>query len=148
MEPVAIPEEIVQREFDRSTERFNIITIWVGLALNLLWVASDYFVFPQFLISFFTFRALVSFIGAAALLLRKKLGISIYYCMFILVLGISMQNAYMWSMMDVKHFQQHSFAYIVLFIGVGMLVLWEMKLSIMLLAFNVIANIIFYKINS
>ncbi len=68
--------------------------------------------------------------------------------MFILVLGISIQNAYMWSVMDIPHLQKHAFAYMVLFIGVGMLVLWEMRLSWILLTATIIANIIFYKINS
>lgn len=39
--------------------------------------------------------------------------------MFILVLGISIQNAYMWSVMDIPHLQKHAFAYMVLFIGTG-----------------------------
>ena len=68
--------------------------------------------------------------------------------MFILVTGISIQNAYMWSVMDVKHIQQHAFAYMVLFIGVGMLVLWEIRLSIILACLTILSNIIFYLLNS
>lgn len=86
--------------------------------------------------------------SAFILLFRKSLGISIYTCMFILVLGISVQNAYMWSVMDIAHFQKHAFAYMVLFIGVGMLVLWEIRLSLLLGVTTILANIIFYKINS
>lgn len=68
--------------------------------------------------------------------------------MFIVVLGISIQNAYMWSVMDLEHLHQHAFAYMVLFIGAGMLVLWELKLSIILLIATVISNIVFYELNS
>jgi len=68
--------------------------------------------------------------------------------MFLLVLGISIQNAYMWSVMDLEHFQKHAFAYMVLFIGVGMLVLWELRLSLFLGISTLVANVIFYKLNS
>ena len=68
--------------------------------------------------------------------------------MFVLVLGISVQNAYMWSVMDIPHLQKHAFAYMVLFIGVGMMVLWEMKLSIILLIVTLISNVFFYLVNS
>jgi cytochrome c oxidase subunit IV len=68
--------------------------------------------------------------------------------MFILVLGIVVQNAYMWSVMDIEHFQQHAFAYMVLFIGVGMLVLWEVIFSVIILAATIISNVIFYLANS
>ena len=44
---------------------------------------------------------------------------------FIPVMGISLQNAYMYNVMEVTAFQQHTFAYIALFIGAGMLVLWK-----------------------
>jgi len=50
--------------------------------------------------------------------------------------------------MDLAHLQKHTFAYIALFIGVGMLVLWEIKLSIIILIATIISNIIFYNINS
>jgi serine phosphatase RsbU (regulator of sigma subunit) len=36
----------------------------------------------------------------------------------------------------------------VLFIGVGMLVLWEMKLSLILVAVTIISNVVFYQLNS
>lgn len=143
-----IPEHVVKLEFDRSTEKFQEITAWVGIFLNLFWFISDYFIIPEFLIPFLIFRLSVSFIAAITLLLRKKFGITIYYCMFVLVLGISIQNAYMWSLMDVAHFQKHAFAYMVLFIGVGMLVLWELKLSLMVAVITIAVNLILFYVNS
>ena len=68
--------------------------------------------------------------------------------MFILVLGISLQNAYMWTLMDLAHFQKHAFAYMVLFIGVGMLVLWELKLSLLVAIITIAVNLILFYFNS
>jgi phosphoserine phosphatase RsbU/P len=143
-----VSDTVVKQEFDRSTDKLHVITTWVGLALNLLWVISDYIVLPQHLAAFAAFRISVSGLSIFMLLFRKQLKFTIYDCMFYLVLGISLQNAYMWSVMDVDHFQQHAFAYMVLFIGVGMLVLWEIKHSVLILIFNVAANIVFYSLNS
>lgn len=143
-----IPDHVVKLEFDKSTEKFQEITAWVGILLNLFWFISDYFVFPQHLVSFLTFRIVVAVTASLALLLRKKIGMSIYYCMFILVLGISVQNAYMWTLMDLAHFQKHAFAYMVLFIGVGMLVLWEIQLSLMVAAITIAVNLILFYFNS
>ena len=93
--------------------------------MNLVWFVSDIFVLPDHWKQFFEFRIAVSGIAVILLLTKKWTKLDIYACMFVLVLGISIQNSYMWSVMDLAHLQQHAFAYMVLFIGVGMLVLWD-----------------------
>lgn len=146
--PDSVTDSVVKKEFYNSTVKFHVIATWVGLTLNVLWFISDYFVWPSYLIPFLIFRVSVSTISILTLLNRKLLRINIYQCMFILVLGISIQNAYMWSVMDVAHFQKHAFAYMVLFIGVGMLVLWEIRYSLILAALTIISNFYFYVLNS
>ena len=148
MAAINIPDIEVKDAFYKSTERFHVIACWVGIVLNIIWFASDYFVVPDYWVSFLMFRIAVSAITVLALVLKHTKKISIYFCLFILVLGISVQNAYMWSVMDLAHLQKHTFAYIALFIGVGMLVLWDIKLSIIILIATIISNIAFYKINS
>jgi serine phosphatase RsbU (regulator of sigma subunit) len=148
MEETSIPESLVKEEFYKSTEKAHVIACWIGIILNLAWFVSDYLVLPAYWITFLAFRFAVSFISLIAVLFKKQLHISIFTCAFILVLGISIQNAYMWSVMDVEHLQKHAFAYIALFIGVGMLILWDLKLSLILLFTTIISNIAFYLFNS
>lgn len=148
MDNIVVPEITVKQEFVKSTERNHVIVCWVGIVLNLIWFISDYLTIPEYYIPFLYFRFSVSFITIVAVLFKKQLNISIVICMFILVLGISIQNAYMWSVMTVPQIQKHAFAYMVLFIGVGMLVLWEIKYSISLLIITIISNICFYAYNS
>jgi serine phosphatase RsbU (regulator of sigma subunit) len=148
MEETAVPQSLVKAEFYKSTEKFHAIACWIGIALNLVWFVGDYLSIQQYWVPFLVFRVCVSGISLLALLLKNVLNISIYTCIFILVLGISIQNAYMWSLMDVPHLQKHAFAYMVLFIGVGMLILWEQKLSWLLLAATIVSNIVFYVLNS
>ncbi|MGE0568380.1 MAG: PP2C family protein-serine/threonine phosphatase [Bacteroidia bacterium] len=144
MQDISIPDNVVRDEFNRTTEKFHVIATWVGVLLNLVWFISDVFVLPDHWYQFFLFRVGVSGSALVVLMLRKKIGLSIFQCMFYLVLGISIQNAYMWSVMDLTHMMKHSFAYMVLFIGVGMLVLWEIGYSIVLVVSTIVANIIFY----
>jgi phosphoserine phosphatase RsbU/P len=148
MEETGVTDLHIKKEFYRSTEKFHVIACWVGLLLNLVWFVSDYFVQPAYFTPFLLFRLGVSLISALSVIFRKRLGLDIYQCMFIVVLGISIQNAFMWSVMDVDNFQQHTFAYMVLFIGAGMLVLWELRYSLVLLALTIIANVVFYELNS
>jgi len=148
VEETNIPESIIKQEFDHTTEKLHVAACWIGIVLNLVWFLGDYLSIPEYWIPFLNFRLFVSAISFVLLILKKQLKLSIYSCLFILVLGISIQNAYMWSVMDIPHLQKHAFAYMVLFIGVGMLVLWEMKLSLILVAVTIISNIVFYQLNS
>ncbi|HEX7414274.1 MAG TPA: SpoIIE family protein phosphatase [Bacteroidia bacterium] len=145
---ISIAPNVVKSAFHHSTERFHVIACWIGIALNLVWFISDYFVLPDHWFPFLLFRVCVSLISLLALVTKKITGLPIYACIFILALGISIQNAYMWSVMDLLHFQKHAFAYMVLFIGAGMLVLWEIWYSILLVAGTIIANVVFYELNS
>jgi sigma-B regulation protein RsbU (phosphoserine phosphatase) len=148
MPEIQIDDSLVKKEFTKSTEQFHVITAWIGLLLNIIWCISDYFVLPEKFLPFFIFRVSVSLITTLALVSKKMTGFSIYTIMFILVLGISIQNAYMWSVMDLANLQKHAFAYMVLFIGVGMLVLWEIWYSIIIVAITIICNVVFYLLNS
>jgi phosphoserine phosphatase RsbU/P len=148
MQEIIIPENVIKDEFNHSTERFHVIACWVGMGLNLIWFISDFFVLPSYALTFFVFRLSISLICAFLVLTRKQTKIDIYTCMFVLVFGISVQNAFMWSVMDLEHVQQHAIAYLVLFIGAGMLVLWELKFSIILVLGTILSNVIFYLFNS
>jgi serine phosphatase RsbU (regulator of sigma subunit) len=146
--PINITEQEVKSEFNKETERFHTITCWIGIVLNLVWAISDYVVFPEKFFDFFLFRVSVSVSSLIFLSFKNKLRDGIYFCMFYLVLGISIQNAYMWSLMDAGHFKQHTFAYIALFIGAGMLVLWEIWYSVFIFIATLVSNFIFLKVNS
>jgi serine phosphatase RsbU (regulator of sigma subunit) len=148
MEVLTINDTQIKKEFYNSTEKFHVVTCWLGITLNLFWFISDIYVLPDHWFSFFIFRLSVSTITLVLLLSKKYFNFNIYTIMFVLVLGISIQNAFMWSVMDIEHFQKHAFAYMVLFIGVGMLILWEIWYSVIILTATVLSNLIFYKINS
>ena len=133
-------------ELNKSAKKYHVIACWVAIVLDPIWVISDYFVIPLHWIDFLILRLLVALLTFIGLQLRNR--ISVELLIFIPVLGISLQNAYMYSVMEIEEFRQHTFAYIALFIGVGMLVFWPRIYSIIVVGISLIANILLCSIFS
>lgn len=135
-------------EINKTALKYHKITLWVAVVFNMLFFATDYINVYEYWEEFLTFRVVVSLICLITVLFHKKLNISIQLMGVIPVLLISIQNAYMWSVMDAEHLQKHTLAYMVLFIGSGMFVFYHFRYSIFIVSANVIANIIFFYFNS
>lgn len=129
----------------RIATKHHVIVCWVAIILNPVWFVADYFTIPEYWKIFLIIRLAVALITLLGVVLRKKLNISTEVLIFIPVIGISLQNAYMWSVMDIPMLQKHAFAYIALFIGAGMLVLWKPLWSVLVVVLSFIANIFFLK---
>ena len=106
-----------QLEFNLQAEKYHRIGAWVAITLNLVWAAGDYFEIPEYWQQFFLIRLSVSVITLIAFLSYKKFSLKPHWLIFIPFLGIALQNAYMYSVMDALQLQKHTFAYIALFIG-------------------------------
>jgi len=133
-------------ELDATALRYHTLVAWVAFILNPIWAIGDYFNAPNHFWDFFIFRIVVSVATISLLLFKRKLARWPFIFAFVPFLGISVQNAYMYSVLDILEFQKHTFAYIALFIGAGMFVLWEIKYSIWVVVISFIANIIFFNI--
>lgn len=142
---IKLPWEL---EIEKSVLKYHIITCWFAVVFNLLFFVADYFTLPEYWLPFLTFRTSVSLIVLISVLTYKKFNIPIEILGFIPVLLISIQNAYMWSVMDAAQFTKHTFAYIALFIGSGMFVLYRTFYSIIIMVVSLVVNIVFLKINS
>ena len=112
-----------QLELKKVAEKHHIIVCWAGGILDPLWVFSDINIIPEYWKTFFIIRLIVAGTTLAGLFYKKY--ISTEMLGFIPLMGISLQNAYMYSVMNVEQLQQHTFAYIALFIGGGMLIFWR-----------------------
>lgn len=132
----------------KATVKYHIAGAWVAVIFNLIFGATDYINVNHHFEVFFIFRLAVSALTAILLVLRKPLNISADFLIFVPFLLISIQNAFMWSLMDAEHLQKHTLAYIALFIGAGMLVLWRIYWSIIVVVISIAANIFFLVKNS
>ncbi|MBL4670015.1 MAG: hypothetical protein JKY30_12235, partial [Flavobacteriales bacterium] len=133
---------------DKTALKYHKITLWVAVVFNLLFFATDYINLYEYWKEFLTFRIIVSFICLITVLFHKRLNISIQILGVIPVLFISIQNAYMWSVMDAEHLQKHTMAYMTLFIGSGMFVFYHVYYSIFIVGISLIANMLFFYFNS
>lgn len=137
-----------KQEMDKTILRYHIIALWVAVVFDMLFFVTDYLTIYNYWQEFLLFRSVVSLVCLFTVLFYKKLNINIEILGFIPVLLISIQNAYMWSVMDIAHLQKHAFAYIALFIGTGMFLFYRIFYSVLIVVANIIANIIFFYYNS
>jgi phosphoserine phosphatase RsbU/P len=135
-------------ELNKTAYKYHSIILLVAIVLNPIWFISDYFTIPDYFTSFLIFRLAITAICIGLYFIRNKFIDHPEYIALIPFLGISLQNAYMYSVMSVSQLQTHTFAYIALFIGAGMMVLWKNTFSIIVVVFSIVANIIYFKINS
>ena len=135
-------------ELDKTAFKYHKITLWVAVIFNLIFFATDYINIYDYWEEFLTFRIFVSGVCLLLVLFHKKLKLSIQLMGVIPVLLISIQNAYMWSVMDAEHLQKHTMAYMTLFIGSGMFVFYHVYYSIFIVLISLIANAFFFYFNS
>jgi phosphoserine phosphatase RsbU/P len=137
-----------QKEFKQTAFKYHSIIIVVAIALNPIWAISDYFVIPNYFVPFLIFRLSSSLLCGITYLVRAKLKDKPEIIAFVPFIAISIQNAYMYSVMSLEQIQTHTFAYIALFIGAGMMVLWDKRYTIIIVILSIIINFIYFSINS
>ncbi len=135
-----------EEELKKSSRKYHIITCWLAGIIDPVWIVSDYIVTPDLWQGFAVIRICVAAISITVLLFRNK--ISVEMLIFIPFICLAFQNAYMYSVMDVEAFQQFTFAYITLFIGAGMLVLWKYTYTIIVVGCTTILQIVLFNLLS
>lgn len=135
-------------EMKAASFRYGVTVSWVAIILNPIWVIPDYFNLPEHFNDFLIFRIVVSALTLITVLCKNRLREFPELLPLVPFVGISIQNAYMYSVMHVVEFEKHTFAYIALFIGAGMFVLWRPIWSIAVVVISIIANIVLISLNS
>ncbi len=137
-----------QSEMNATAYKYHSLIVQVGLVLNLIFAIGDYFNSPAHFTDFLIFRIANSLVMLCIALFRSKFINRPAIIVLIPVIGISIQNAYMYSVLNGAEFQKHSFAYIMLFIAAGMFILWKVIYSIIVVVVSIIANVILFRLNS
>lgn len=135
-----------QTELKTAAFKYHVLIAWVAVGLNPIWAIGDYFNSPFHFMDFLIFRIVVSVVTLMVVLSKNKLKNYPEIIAFIPFIGISIQNAYMFSVMNVGELQKHTFAYIALFIGAGMFVLWRPFYSVMVVIISLVANVVFFSL--
>jgi len=133
-----------ESELDKTAYKYHSIVLWVALILNPIWAIGDYFTIPVHFVDFFAFRMTVSVACIITLIYKEKFIDKPWVLAFIPFLGIAIQNGFMYSVMNVGELEKHTFAFIALFIGAGMFVLWRRIYSIIIVLLTIVFSIIFF----
>ncbi len=135
-------------ELNTTSMKYHLIIAWVAVVLNPIWVIGDYFNSPAHFTDFFIFRLVSSFATLLGIIFKNKFINRPHIVAFIPFIFISLQNAYMYSVMGIEELQKHTFAYIALFIGAGMFVVWKPLYSVVVVVISFVANVVLFSINS
>lgn len=131
-------------ELNSSAFRFHTMICLVASIINPVWAFVDYFTIPEHIVDFTVFRIVVSLITLSFYLFRQKLVNHAEMIAFIPFIAFSVQNAYMYSVMDVPELQKHTMAFIAEFIGGGLFVLWRRIYSVILVSVSVLISVVFF----
>lgn len=71
-EEESVNPELVKSEFYKNTEKFHVVTCWLGIILNVVWFASDFVVLRDHWLQFVEWRITVSFTTFLVLTFRKN----------------------------------------------------------------------------
>jgi sigma-B regulation protein RsbU (phosphoserine phosphatase) len=137
-----------RKELNKTAFKYHVLIAWVAVFLNPIWAIGDLFNSPAHFYDFLIFRLAISFATLITVLFKNKLINRPEVIVFVPFLGIALQNAYMYSVMGIPEIQKHTFAYIALFIGAGMFILWKPIYSISVVAITFIVNLVLFEINS
>lgn len=137
-----------EQEFKNFAFKSHFIACWVAIVLNPIWGISDYYNSPKNFVNFIVFRITISMLILITVLSNKKIIQLPETLALVPFIGISIQNAYMYSVMDIVELHNHTFAYIALYIGAGMFVLWNTIFSVIVVGVSILANVLFFWINS
>lgn len=137
-----------KEELDATAYKYHLLIANVGLVLNIIFAVGDYFNSPLHFTDFLIFRVVVSLLTLFIVLNKNKFVHRPAIIVLVPVLGISIQNAYMYSVLEGTEFQKHTLAYIALFIAAGMFILWKPIYSIIVVIVTIIANVVLFQMNS
>ena len=133
-----------EEAMDIDVLRYHTTICWIAVVFNLLFSVVDYFNNAETWFQFLLMRIGISIVTAFLLFMRSRWNMIAELLAFIPFMLISIQNAYMWSIMDAGEMQKHTFSYIALIIGAGMKLLWRKHWSIKALYLSLPINILFF----
>ena len=122
----------------------QVFITYIGSALQLPFALSDYFLMPEKWEVIVSMRIVAFLIPVIVCLFRKQLKVSAPMCMFISALSISILDAVIANIIPENEFRSFSIGYLVLFIGVGMLAVWDLIYSVVLVCISIILNIVLF----
>lgn len=142
-----ISDQESMRELEQASTRYHITAAWIAIIFDPIFAITDYFNIPNDWGTLLAMRLSVSVIVISALLLRKRLNLSSYTIVFIPFILISIQNAYVYSVLDSEDLVGQNLNYMALLLGGSLFILWHWVYSIVIVFVVVGATAFFLSIS-
>lgn len=135
-------------ELNKIMSKYLSIGIVIAILLNPVFGLVDYFTMPDYWVHFMGIRITVSILLAGYLLYKPFIEGNPQIAGFLVLLTITTQDAYFYSLTTPESIHQASLSYMTDFVGASMVLLWPISLAITFLICLVTVNLMFYFIFS
>ena len=138
----------IEKELVAKTDQNQVNVTIAGAIAQAFWFLCDYFLVKDYLAFLLICRLLVLFLPLLLVVFRKKIGLNGSQCLLITAALLSVLISYILNSFDENILLIYVFGYSILFVGAGALANWKLKYSLILVAFSLITNLIFFNTTS
>ncbi|MBX2895917.1 MAG: hypothetical protein KF763_10775 [Cyclobacteriaceae bacterium] len=135
-------------ELERASTRFHVTVAWVAIILDPVFALTDYFNIPGDWKTLLVMRLVVSAITLTTLLTRKRFKTPSFVVALVPFFLISIQNAYVYAVIDSENLLGQNLNYMALLIGAAMFVLWRWYYSVFMIGVSALATGFFLSQNA
>jgi signal transduction histidine kinase len=130
-------------ELEKTSFDYHMKVLWVATIFDPIFAVTDFFNIPDHWTLLLGVRLSVSFITLFMFLVRKKYGFPSRVNVAITFMMISLQNAFIYSLIGTDDLLGQNLNYLALFIGAAMFILWEWVYSVAIVMISAGASTLF-----
>jgi len=138
-----ITEDKLKPELERASTRFHVTVAWVAIVLDPVFALTDYFNIQENWVTLLVMRLVVSALTLLTLLTRKRFQTPSFVVALVPFFLISLQNAYVYAVIDSENILGQNLNYMALLIGAAMFVLWRWYYSAFMIGVSAFATAFF-----
>ncbi|MBN8650850.1 MAG: hypothetical protein J0L67_05460 [Cytophagales bacterium] len=142
-----VTDDKLAPELERTSTRFHVTVAWVAIVLDPIFAITDYFNIANHWQTLLVIRVVVSALTLSALLLRNRFKLPSFVVALIPFSLISVQNAYVYAVIDADNVLGQNLNYMALLIGAAMFVLWRWYYSVLMIGVSAVATGFFLSSN-
>ena len=143
-----VPESEWRGELEKTSFNYHMKVLWVATFLNPIFAITDYFTIPNDWQLLLSIRLTVSAVTLIMFVARKKFGFPSRLNIAVTFMMISLQNAFIFHLINSDDLLGQNLNYIALFIGAAIFILREWYYSLIIIAISFVATTYFVLTNS
>ncbi len=139
---------LIRRKLNSELEKVHFQVAIIGGIIQLPWTIWDGLFTSEFWLPLLVMRIFSFLLPIVLFFTYRKIKLSSSLCLLLLVMSISFTSFYGISHLEIERFQMYSIGIITFFLATGMLVIWELKYSVIYFILSIIFSILLFYLNS